>query len=75
MANDKKLAELRQILGRNIQKLRKEKGLTQEQLAEKATLSLTSVAYIESGYNFPAFETMYKISQVLGVKIKDLIPF
>ena len=75
MANEKKLNELRQTLGRNIQRLRKEKGLTQEQLAEKAGLAMTSVAYIEAGYNFPAFETMYKVSQVLGVKIKDLIPF
>ena len=75
MANEKKLGELREILGKHVQKLRKEKGLTQEQLAEKAGLALTSIAYIEAGYNFPAFETMYKVSQVLGVKIKDLIPF
>ncbi len=75
MSNDTKLNNMRQTLGRHIQKLRKEKGLTQEQLAERAGLALTSIAYIEAGYNFPAFETMYKISQVLGVKIKDLIPF
>lgn len=75
MANEKKLQELRHALGRNIQQIRKTKGLTQEELAEKAGLALTSVAYIEAGYNFPAFGTMYKISKVLGIKIKDLIPF
>ena len=75
MSRDEKLKELREKLGRHIQKLRKEKGYTQEKLAEKAGLALTSIAYIEAGYNFPAFETLHKISRVLGMKISELIPF
>ena len=68
--NDKDLK-----LARNLQKVRKEKNLTQEQLAEKVGVSLTYIGYLELGYNIPNMHMLQKIAEVLGVKVKDLIPF
>ena len=70
MDKDKKIA-----LGRNLQRLRKEKGLTQEQLAEKLGISLTYMGYFEIGHRVPNLKMMVKIADILDVKVKDLIPF
>ena len=62
-------------LGRKIQKVRKEKGFTQEQLAEKAGVSTTWIGYIETGFKRPNLKLIYKIANILGVKVKDIFPF
>ncbi len=70
MNKDKKIA-----LGRNIQKIRKQKGLTQEQLAEKLGITLTYMGYFEIGHRVPNLRMLCKIADILGVKVKELIPF
>ncbi len=62
-------------LGRTIQKIRKERGLTQEQLAEKLGISLTYMGYFEIGHRIPNLKMLCKIADFLRVKVKDLIPF
>jgi len=62
-------------LGRHIQKIRKEKGLTQEELAERIGTSQTWIGYIETGRETPNLKRLHKIARVLGVRVKDLIPF
>lgn len=62
-------------LGRHIQKVRKSKGITQEQLAEKIHVSQTWIAYIETGRDTPNLKMLEKIAKVLEVQVKDLIPF
>lgn len=62
-------------LGRRIQKIRKQNGLTQEQLAEKIRVSTTFIGYIETGYRVPNLKMIYKIARALGVKVKDIFPF
>ncbi|MEX0617023.1 MAG: helix-turn-helix transcriptional regulator [Candidatus Woykebacteria bacterium] len=62
-------------LGRTIRKLRKEAGLTQEELAEKAKISTTYIGYIEIGQKKPALSTLSRIASALKVKVKDLIPY
>lgn len=62
-------------LARHLQKTRKKKGLTQEQLAEEIRKSVTWVGYIESGYRIPNLKLLYKIARALNVKVKDLFPF
>lgn len=80
MVSDKTLStneleKFQEKLGENIQRIRKEKGMTQQKLVEEAGIAQTSLAYIENGYNFAAFPTLIKIARVLKVKVKDLIPF
>jgi len=67
--------ERKVALGRNLQRIRKEKGLTQEQLAEKLGITLTYMGYFEIGHRVPNLKMLAKIADILDVKVKDLIPF
>lgn len=71
----KKVTKQDYRLGRTIRKIRKQKGLTQEQLAEKIGVSTTWIGYIETGYRRPNLKMVYKIARVLDVRIRDIFPF
>ncbi len=60
---------------RQIQKLRKERGLTQEQLADKLHVSLNYIGRIETTRKVPNLRLLYRIAEILEIKVKDLIPF
>lgn len=60
-------------IGLNIKKWRKERGLTQVQLAEKTNLSRSYVADIERDRYNPSVETLEVISKALNVKISELV--
>lgn len=62
-------------LGRNIRRLRRRAGLTQEQLADKTNLSTTYIGYLEIGQKKPSLKTLNKLASVMGVRVKDIIPF
>ena len=61
-------------LGQRIEKLRKEKGFTQEELAEKAGLHRAYFWDIEQGRNI-SVRTAYKISRALGVSLSEFFNF
>lgn len=65
-------AELYKIIGHNIKTLRLKRGLTQEQLAEKAGLSLDFIGKIEVNINEPGLKSLIKIANALDVHIKEL---
>ncbi len=65
---------LYQKLGQNIERLRKQKRLTQEQLAEKSGLHRAYFWDIESGRNI-SIKTAYKIAKALGVSLSELFEF
>lgn len=65
----------RQALGSRIIRLRKNAGLTQEQLAEKSHVNVSYLAKIESGYVNTTVRYLIKISRGLGIKVKDLFDF
>lgn len=75
MATTRKITKIDYRLGRNIQKIRKQKGITQEQLAEKVGVSTTWIGYVELGFKKPNLKLLYKIARVLEIKVKDLFPF
>lgn len=58
-------------LASKIEELRRKKGLTQEQLAERAGLHRAYFWDIENGRNI-SVKTAYKIARGLGVKLSDL---
>lgn len=62
-------------LGRKISRIRREKDITQEKLAEKVGVSTTWVGYIETGYRRPNLKMIYRIAKALSVKVKDIFPF
>ena len=61
-------------LGERIEKLRKEKKLTQEELAEKAGLHRAYFWDVESGRNI-SIKTAYKIAKALDVNLSELFNF
>ena len=53
--------------GQVIQRIRKERGMTQEQLGEQVNIDPNSIARIERGYLIPALPTLVKICNVLEI--------
>ena len=62
-----------QQIGRKISELRKERDMTQNELAEKAGVSYQAVSSWERGLTMPDISKLPGISQVLGVTIDDLL--
>ena len=62
------------IIGENINKYRKELGISQDVLSKRANLAFHTIAKIEAGVApDPLIETVKKIADSLGVSPDDLI--
>ena len=59
--------------GKFIAKLRKDKKLTQEQLAEKMGVSINAVSKWERGLSFPDVSLLKKLCNELGISVEELI--
>ena len=62
-----------QKMGAFLKKLRNEKNLTQEQLAEKFGVSRRSVSRWEGGYNLPDIDILIEMSEFYEVELKELL--
>ncbi len=62
-------------LSTKLREVRKDKKLTQQELAEKAGLHLTYVGHLELGKYHPTVFVMWKIAKALGVSINELTDF
>ena len=56
-----------------LQELRKRKGLTQEELAEKLFVSRTAISKWESGRGYPSIDSLKAISKYFSVTIDELL--
>ncbi|WP_163329431.1 helix-turn-helix domain-containing protein (plasmid) [Desulfurobacterium thermolithotrophum] len=63
----------REQLGKRIAHLRKEKGLTQEKLAELCNIDISYVGQIERGLKTPSLKVLFKISNALSLKLEELL--
>jgi transcriptional regulator with XRE-family HTH domain len=62
------------IIGKNMKRLRAEQGISQDRLSKLADLSLNTVVTVESSANEnPTIDTLTKIANALGVGVDDLI--
>nr|WP_316628206.1 helix-turn-helix transcriptional regulator [uncultured Brevundimonas sp.] len=59
--------EWEKIVGANIRRLRKERGLSQEALAGEAGLAMRHLGRIERGEGNPTVAVLGKLADVLGV--------
>ncbi|MBD5549281.1 MAG: helix-turn-helix transcriptional regulator [Lachnospiraceae bacterium] len=59
-------------IGRNIRRLRRKKGMTQEALAEEAGLSIKMIQKLENGQKGFHMETIIKIAVTLDVSLDSL---
>lgn len=55
-----------------LRQLREARGVTQEELACRAGLTMSALSRIERGLNRPAWETVARISRALGVSLVEL---
>ncbi|MCM1002831.1 MAG: helix-turn-helix domain-containing protein [Candidatus Gastranaerophilales bacterium] len=63
---------IKQELGEKVKRLRKRRGLTQEQLAELIEISPRNFSNIELGITFPKAETLEKILKALNTSTQEL---
>ena len=65
--------DMRTLVGRNFARIRREKGLTQEEVAARSGLSQQYISGLESGRRNPTVITIFELSQALGVSHVDLV--
>jgi transcriptional regulator with XRE-family HTH domain len=58
--------------GKRLHELRRQRGMTQEQLAHAIDTHVTTIAFIETGRKWVRLATLRKLAQSLEVEIKDL---
>jgi transcriptional regulator with XRE-family HTH domain len=65
--------DMRKLVGRNFARLRREKGLTQEEVEARSGFSQQYLSGLERGIRNPTIVTLYELSQALGVSHVDLV--
>ena len=58
--------------GRNVARIRDERGFSQDKLAEKADLDRTYLSGIERGVRNPGIKVVIKLARALGVSVDQL---
>lgn len=66
---------LGKLIGANIARIRKDRELTQSQLAEMIDTTVETISRLERGVSVPSIKTIEKISKALHVHIKKLLDF
>jgi len=69
------MSTLRFLFGRRLRQLRRQKDLTQEQLAEAVGISVEFISNIERGINAPSFETLERLAAVLQLPFEAFFHF
>jgi transcriptional regulator with XRE-family HTH domain len=65
--------DMRKLVGRNFARLRREKGLTQEQVESRSGFSQQYLSGLEVGKRNPTVVTIYELAQALGVSHIELV--
>jgi transcriptional regulator with XRE-family HTH domain len=63
----------RRTVGQQIRAYRKGAGLTQEKLAEKASLSYKYVGEVERGVVNVSLDSLMRVAKALKLKVADLV--
>jgi transcriptional regulator with XRE-family HTH domain len=63
----------RLVFADNVRKLRRERGLSQEVLAERASLHRTYIGSIERGERNISIDNMERLANALGVRLKEML--
>ena len=59
--------------GRNLAEARGWEGLTQKQLAERASLSVREVTRLEYAQRCPRLDKVVRLADAVGVQVRDLL--
>ena len=64
--------KLRRTVARNLRRLRRKHGLSQEELADRAGLNRNYVGMIEREENAPTVDALEQIAKALGINAVEL---
>ena len=67
--------EFKKIFGKRLRRLRRERGMTQEELGEKSGISYKFIGEIERGEANPSLISLLNVSESLGVDFQELFNF
>lgn len=66
-------SEIYIAIGKKIKSIRESKGITQQAVADICDFEKSNVSRIESGRTNMTIKNLFKISQALNVKMKELV--
>lgn len=59
-------------LGAKLKSLRKRKGLTQQQVAERLGITVRAYQHYETGDRTPNLEKSFELAEILGISLDEL---
>ncbi|MEC9245311.1 MAG: helix-turn-helix transcriptional regulator [Pseudomonadota bacterium] len=65
--------DMRSLVGQNFARLRREKGLTQEEVELRSGFSQQYISSLERGRRNPTIITLYELAQAIGVSHVELV--
>lgn len=75
MGTKLKTTELHRKFGKRVQELRKERGLTQEDLADEVGVDRSYMGFVERGEKNATLDKIGKIAKALHIRLKELFDF
>ena len=66
------LKKIEQIVAENVKSIREKRGLNQDSLAEKADLSKSTIAQLETAVKYPRKDTVEAVAAALEVPVSQL---
>ncbi len=72
MTGDPREQKYLKAFGKRLAEVRKNRGITQEALAEKLDISAVSITYLETGRRWPRILTLHRIADALDVEFEEL---
>ncbi|MDN3564375.1 helix-turn-helix transcriptional regulator [Paeniroseomonas aquatica] len=64
---------IREVLAQNLRRLRRDRCLSQEELAHRAEIDRTYVSALERGVYSASVDVVDKLAQALGIEASDLL--
>jgi transcriptional regulator with XRE-family HTH domain len=65
--------EINKAFGQVVRDARKERKLSQEQLAELSGMHVNHISFIERAKTSPSLQAMQQISEALGIKLSAML--
>lgn len=69
------MGQLRSLFGKRVRRLRRQRDMTQEALAEAVGVTSEFISNLERGINAPSFDTLERLAEALDVEFFELFIF
>lgn len=66
-------SNIRAAIGQQVRIVRRQRGMTQEELAGKLDRSVEAVSNIERGVSLPSLDTLFRLGEALEVPATELL--